>query len=497
VIGGVYQIFGAFLAILISTNVTSMLHQNLTQKQQLKILPQQIQLLNLFHLNTIELEHRIQQELEENPLLEESASDETADADKYSKDTVQDYKDWDEYGYDDVPDYKTEYENYFNNEKIPERPLPESSDFREILKQQFKLMYNDENDIMLATYLIDSLNEFGLLEQDLPAIADDLSFRHKKWLEVSELEDALAKLQQLEPAGIGARSIRECLLLQLRRMNQKRPDVKMAIRLLEEHFQDLGSRNMDKIMHHLNIEDDELKIILQLLASLKMKPITEGTESFQANQQIMPDFIISLDGDELEVSLYRQRSASLHINQSWMENVKSTEENAHTDKATRQYLRNKLNAAQWFVSAIKQRESTMLKVVRAIVKLQYDYFREGDIKLIKPMILKNVAEMVGVDISTVSRITCNKYVSTPFGTLLLKDIFTEGIINQQGETISNRVIQTAIEEVIETEDKQKPYTDQQLVSILSQKGFSIARRTVAKYRELLQIPVAQMRALWA
>jgi RNA polymerase sigma-54 factor len=351
-----------------------MLHQNLTQKQQLKILPQQIQLLNLFHLNTIELEHRIQQELEENPLLEESASDESADADKYSKDAVQDFNDWDEYGYDDVPDYKTEYENYFNNEKIPERPLPESADFRETLKQQFKLMYNDEKDILLAAYLIDSLNECGLLDQELPAIADDLSFRNKTWIEVSELEDALQKLQQLEPAGIAARSIRECLLLQLKRMNQKRPDVKMAIRLLEEHFNDLGSRNMDKIMHHLNIEDDELKIILQLIASLKMKPITEGTESFQANQQIMPDFIISLDGEDLEVSLFRQRSASLHINQNWMENVKSTEENAHTDKATRQYLRNKLNAAQWFVSAIKQRESTMLKVVRAIVKLQYEYF---------------------------------------------------------------------------------------------------------------------------
>ncbi|MBL7697499.1 MAG: RNA polymerase factor sigma-54 [Chitinophagaceae bacterium] len=474
-----------------------MLHQNLTQKQQLKILPQQIQLLNLFHLNTIELEHRIQQELEENPLLEENAAEETADADKYSKDAVQDYKDWEEYGYDDVPDYKTEYENYFNNEKIPERPLPESSDFRENLKQQYKLMYTEETDVSLATYLIDSLNECGLLEQDLAAIADDLSFRNKTWIEVSELEEVLEKLQQLEPAGIAARSIRECLLLQLKRMNTKRPDVKLAIRLLEEHFNDLGSRNMDKIMHHLHIEDDELKVILQLLASLKMKPITEGTESFQANHQIMPDFIVSLDGDQLEVQLYRQRSASLHINQNWMENVKSTEENAHTDKATRQYLRNKLNAAQWFVSAIKQRESTMLKVVRAIVKLQYDYFREGDIKLIKPMILKNVAEMVGVDISTVSRITCNKYISTPFGTLLLKDLFTEGIINQHGETISNRVIQTAIEEVIESEDKQKPYTDQQLVSILSQKGFSIARRTVAKYRELLQIPVAQMRALWA
>lgn len=474
-----------------------MLHQNLAQRQQLKILPQQIQLLNLFHLNTIELEHRIQQELEENPLLEENASEETDEAEKFNKEEAQDFSDWEEHGYDDVPDYKTEYENYFNNEKIPEKPLPESSDFRETLKQQFKLMYTDERDIELATYLIDSLNESGLLEQDLADVADDLSFRFKKWIEVEELEASLQKIQQLDPAGVGARSIRECLLLQLGRMNTRRPDVKMAIRLLQEHFNDLGSRNMDKIMHHLNIEDDELKIVLQLLASLKMKPISESTESFQANQQIMPDFIVSIDGDDLEVSLYRQRSASLHINQNWMETVKSTEENQQTDKATRQYLRNKLNAAQWFVSAIKQRESTMLKVVRAIVKLQHAYFREGDIKLIKPMILKNVAEMVGVDISTVSRITCNKYVTTPFGTLLLKDIFTEGIINKQGETISNRVIQTAIEEVIETEDKQKPYTDQQLVSILSQKGFSIARRTVAKYRELLQIPVAQMRALWA
>lgn len=480
-----------------STKSRCMLHQHLAQKQQLKILPQQIQLLNLFHLNTIELEHRIEQEIEENPLLEENAPEENEEVDKFAKEDAQDFSDWEEHGYDDVPDYKTEYENYFNTEKVPDRPLPETADFREVLKQQFKLMYTNDRDIQLATYLIDSLNENGLLDQELVAVADDLSFRNNTWIEISDLEESLSKIQQLDPPGIGARSIRECLLLQLNRMNVKRPDVKMAIRLLEEHFPDLGSRNMDRIMQNLKIEDDELRIVLQLLASLKMKPITENTESFQPNQQIMPDFIVNLDGDELEVSLYRQRSSTLHINQSWMENVKTTEGNKQADKATKQYLRNKLNAAQWFVSAIKQRESTMLKVVRAIVKLQYEYFKEGDIKLIKPMILKNIAEMVGVDISTVSRITCNKYVSTHFGTLLLKDIFTEGIINQEGETISNRVIQTTIEEVIETEDKQKPFTDQQLVAILSQKGFSIARRTVAKYRELLQIPVAQMRALWA
>ncbi|MBL7736966.1 MAG: RNA polymerase factor sigma-54 [Chitinophagaceae bacterium] len=473
-----------------------MLHQHLSQKQQIKILPQQIQLLNLFHLNTIELEHRIQQELEENPLLEESSAEEEPEADKYNKEVVEDFKDWDEYGYDDMPDYKLEYENYFNSERIPERPIPETTSFRDALKQQFKLLYN-EKDAALSDYLIDSLNDAGMLDRELSSIADDLSFRYKRWVETEELENILLKLQELDPAGIGSRNTRECLLLQLQRMNGKRPDVKMAIRILKEHYTDLGSRNMDKIMHCLEIEEDELKIIFQLLGSLKMRPITENAGFFQTSQQIMPDFIVGLNGNKLEVSLYRERSASLHISQSWMENVRTSEKNRHTDKATRQYLRNKLNAAQWFVSAIKQRESTMLKVVRAIVNFQYEYFLEGDIKLIKPMILKNVAEQVGVDISTVSRITCNKYISTPFGTLLLKDVFTEGIINQHGETISNRVIQTAIEEVIEAEDKQKPFTDQQLVAILSQKGFSIARRTVAKYRELLQIPVAQMRALWA
>ncbi len=474
-----------------------MLHQNLSQKQQLKILPQQIQLLNLFHLNTIELEHRIQQELEENPLLDETPSEEDLDIDKYNKENVDDYKDWDEYGYDDIPDYKTEYENYFNNEKIPERPLPEYGDFRETLKQQFLFLQCSDKENKIANYLIDSLNENGLLEQEFSSIAEDLSFKFNVWMEEEELEKILFKIQELDPPGIGARSIRECLLLQLKRMNTKRPDVKKSIQLLEKHFNDLGSRNMEKIMHSLGIDEDELKILLQLIASLKLKPVTDNTGSIQVNQQIMPDFIITSEGDELEVQLYRQRSANLHINQSWLEKIRCTEESQQTDKATKQYLRNKLNAAQWFVSAIKQRESTMLKVVKAIVKLQFDYFREGDIKLIKPMILKNVAELVGVDISTVSRITCNKYVATPFGTLLLKDLFTEGIINQQGEVISNKVIQTAIEEVIQTEDKTRPFTDQQLVTILSEKGFSIARRTVAKYRELLQIPVAQMRALWA
>jgi len=474
-----------------------MLRQNLAQKQQMKILPQQIQLLNLFHLNTLELEQRIQQEIEENPLLEETTADTEIEVEKYNKDDVRDFSDWEEHAYDDIPNYKLEYENYFNNDKIPDRPLAEVTDFRETLKQQYMFLSKDDDELIIANYLIDSLSESGLLEQSLEEIAEDFSFKTKRWIEPDEIEKVLSKIKEMDPPGIGAGSIRECLLLQLKRMNTKQPDIKAAIELLENHYSDLRSRNMDRIKTQMKLDDDELKIILQLIASLKMKPVAENTSSLQPNQQILPDFILTTEGDMIEVSLHKQRSSTLFINQSWMESVLITENNKKADKHTRQYLRNKLNAAQWFVSAIKQREGTMLKVVKAIVKLQYEYFREGDIRKIKPMILKNVADMVGVDISTVSRITCNKYVNTPFGNILLKDLFTEGIANKKGEVISNKVIQTAIEEVIESEDKMKPFTDQQLVAVLSQRGFSIARRTVAKYRELLQIPVAQMRAIWA
>ena len=476
--------------------ITTMINQHLGQKQRLKILPQQIQLLNFFHLNTLELEQRIQQEIEDNPLLEDQKNEFEATVDKYNKDSVQDYQDWEEYGYDDIPDYKTEYSNYLHNDKLPERPLVGSYDYRKALKEQYKLTSDDEREIELAEFIIDSLNDSGLMEQNLEALAEDISFKQNKWVEASSIEMILEKVQQLEPVGIGARSIKECLLIQLYRLNIKRPDVKMAIRLLEEHFTDLHNRNMDKIKLHLSIDDEELTIVLRLVASLKMRPVCELQEGVNINQNILPDFIVTRNGDTIDVALYRNRSESLSINSSWKE---MAENNAKvtTDKSAVQYIKNKLQSAQWFIHAVQQRESTMLKIMRAIVQMQYDYFITGDINQLKPMILKNIAEMVGVDISTVSRITCNKYAESPFGLLLLKDLFTEGIANQTGQVISNKVIQSAIEEVIESEDKHNPYTDQQLVKILSQKGFSVARRTVAKYREQLQIPVSHVRGLWA
>jgi RNA polymerase sigma-54 factor len=476
--------------------ITTMINQRLAQKQRLKILPQQIQLLNFFHLNTLELEQRIQQEIEDNPLLEDQKNEFEPVVDKYNKDSVQDYQDWEEYGYDDIPDYKTEYSNYLHNDKVPERPVVGTYDYRKALKDQYKLTTDNEREIELAEFIIDSLNDCGLMEQPLEALAEDISFKYNKWVEPIEIELILEKVQQLDPVGIGARNIRECLLIQLHRLNTKRPDVRMAIRLLEEHFTDLHNRNMDKIKTHLSIDEEELKIVLRLVASLKMRPVCELQEGVNINQNILPDFLVTRNGDSIEVQLYKLRSESLNINSSWKE---MAENNAKvtTDKSAVQYIKNKLQSAQWFIHAVQQRESTMLKIMRAIVQMQYDYFITGDINQLKPMILKNIAEMVNVDISTVSRITCNKYAETPFGLMLLKDLFTEGIANQTGQVISNKVIQSAIEEVIETEDKHNPYTDQQLVKILSQKGFSVARRTVAKYREQLQIPVSHVRGLWA
>jgi RNA polymerase sigma-54 factor len=473
-----------------------MLQQNLVQKQETKILPQQIQLLNLFHLNTLELEHRIEQELEDNPFLEKKEDEEDAKGDKCTKEQVQDFQDWDEYGYDDIPDYKMEYSNYLPDEEKTFSPMKAATDFREDLKKQYRLCCNDVEETLLADYLIDSLSDNGLLEIPLDKVAEEYSFANKIWLEGEDFEKILDKIQKLDPIGIGARSICECLLLQLKAMNGKRPDVQKAICLLQDHYQDLRNRNMDKIMECLQLEEDELKIILELVSSLKMKPVAEVQEGSTPNAHIIPDFLIVQEGDYLEVSLYNQRSSSLFISREWKEIVADSQKNKK-DAAAAQYLKNKYQSAQWFVSAIRQREGTMLRIMKAIVNMQYEYFREGDIKLLKPMILKNIADKTGVDISTVSRITCNKYVDTPFGMILLKDLFTEGIINEKGEAISNRVIQVAIEDAIEKEDKKNPYTDQQLVAILAQKGFSIARRTVAKYREILQIPVAQMRSIWA
>lgn len=471
-----------------------MITQQQTQKQQLKILPQQIQLLNLYFLNTLELEQRIRTELEENPLLDANEEESAPDEELKAGD-VQDYQDWDEYGYDDVPDYKAEYQNYFDSDRTPGMPIAGVVHFKDEAKQQLRLLSLDEEKAVIAEYIIDVLSDKGLFDKPIDEVADDLSFYLHRVVEVDELKEALAIVQTLEPIGIGATSIQECLLIQLRKLNAKRPDVKCALKLIEHHYSDLMHRQFEKIHHSLNIDEEELKVILNVVGSLKFYPVCENATDFEPKNTILPDYIITKYGDSIQVNLQSSKSNSVFVNQSLYDQL--AEQCGKADKSSSQYIRSKLQSAQWFVNAVKQREDTMMKIMRCIVDVQREYFEEGDIRLLKPMVLRNISDITGLDISTISRITSNKYAETHFGIIYLKDLFSEGIADKKGEVISNKVIQSVIGEAIAGEDKRRPYTDQQLVNILSGKGYNIARRTVAKYREQMRIPIAQIRAVWA
>ncbi|MGC4036616.1 MAG: RNA polymerase factor sigma-54 [Chitinophagaceae bacterium] len=472
------------------------LNQTQLQKQQQKILPQQIQLLNIFHLNDQQLNQLINDELLDNPLLEQNYNEPENEAEKNQKDEVQDYMGLDEYIYDDIPDYKTEYNNYVPSETPFPIAASGKTGFREDLKNQYRQQNEHESEYAVADYIIDSLNDNGMLDQDIDSICEYLSFSLKTWIEKKDVESILEKIQDLEPAGIGARNLQECLLLKLKRQNQKRPDIKKATCLVKDHFQELFAGNLENIRKSLEIDDEELKIILKLLASLKTRPLIENDNGINPSKYITPDFLITINEGEPEISLIRQRSGDLFINKSWIDSIQNTD-TPHTEKETKQYVRNKLQSAQWFINAIKERETNMMKIMKCIVDLQHDYFQEGDIMQLKPMILKDVAERTNLDISTVSRVISNKYAETPFGTIFLKKLFSEGLPDKEGAIISNKVIQKIIEDIIENEDKKTPYTDQQIAGILTKRGYKIARRTVAKYREQLHIPMAMHRGLKA
>ncbi|MBS1687318.1 MAG: RNA polymerase factor sigma-54 [Bacteroidetes bacterium] len=472
-----------------------MISQQQTQKQQLKILPQQIQLLNLYFLNTLELEQRIKNELEENPFLDQQEKDEFDDANSATTAESKDFQDYDEYMYDDVPDYKAEYQNYFNTEDAPNIAIKSTTHFKDEAKQQLRLLDIDEKKREMAEYVIDLLNNQGLMDRPLEEVADDLSFQFQSIVEVDAVEEALAVIQTLEPIGIGSCSVKDCLLVQLKAMSQKRPDVKCAIKLMQNHYNDLMHRQFEKIHHALNIDEEELRVVLNLIGSLKFYPVSENASDYEPKNTIIPDYIISRYGDSIQVSLYSSKSGSVFVNQVLYDQL--AQQVNGKNKSANQYVKSKLQSAQWFVNAVKQREDTMMRIMQCIVQIQNEYFMEGDIRLLKPMVLRNIADLTGLDISTVSRITSNKYADSHFGLIYLKDLFSEGIADKKGEVISNKVIQSVIEEAIANEDKQHPYTDQQLVTILSAKGYNIARRTVAKYREHMHIPIAQIRAVWA
>jgi len=471
-----------------------MIAQQQSQRQQLKILPQQIQLLNLYFLNSLELQQRIKNELEENPFLEiveEQTDNEEA---KLSKDLVQDFHDWEETAYDDRPDFRLEHQNYFDAEHAPNVPIVSIVSFKEDAKQQLHLLNISEEDTATAEYIIDILNPHGFMDMQINELADDMSFHFQHVVMPETVKRALAIVQTLDPIGIGACSIRECLLLQLHEMDTDRQDVKCAIALLDNYYNDLMHRQFEKLHHVLKIDDDKLRVVLNLISGLKFSPVTE-TDIHDPKNTIIPDFIITNYGDNIQVNLFSPRSGSVFVNQSLHDQLAAQVSNK--DRSASQYIKSKLSSAEWFVNAVKQREDTMLRIMQCIADIQHDYFIDGDIRLLKPMVLRNVSELSGLDISTISRITSNKYAETHFGLIYLKKLFSEGIADKNGDVISNKVIQSVIGETIQSEDKKHPYTDQQLVCLLSGKGYNIARRTVAKYREQMHIPIAQIRSVWA
>lgn len=476
-------------------NHHTMLAQIQVQKQQLRILPQQIQLLNFFFLNSLELQQRIKNELDENPFLDTKEETTTEECDtKLSKESVQDFESPEESIYDDRSDHKSEYQNYFDADVNINSPIVCVYTFKENAKQQLQLLEIPAVDKAVAEYIIDSLTPQGLLERSLEEVGDDMSFHFKKIVETDTLRKALTIVQSLDPIGIGASNIRECLLAQLVDRNSKRPEVISAMQLLENHYDDLLQRQFEKLRHILKLDREQIKVVVNLIGGLKFYPVNE-TDQHDPKQTIIPDFTVTNFGDNIRVDLCSSRVGSVFVNESLYDQLAG--HISCKDRTAGQYLKGKLSSAQWFVNAVKQREDTMLRIMRCIVSIQHDYFASGDIKRLKPMILKNIAEKIGLDISTVSRITGNKYADTPFGLIFLKKLFSEGIADQQGEVISNEVIRSILGDAISSENKNQPYTDQQLASQLSLKGLNIARRTVTKYRDRMHVPTAQIRAFWA
>lgn len=469
-----------------------MINQRIEQKGQLKVLPQKIQFLNFLYLNRQELEMRIQNELIENPLLELK---EEGDNDKDSDDIVADFKGVEEYMYDDIPDYKYEYQNYLPENAHVDRPIEERLDFREDLKKQLGLLEIDALTQQLAIYIIDSLNDYGMLDTDVETLAEEYSFKEQRFVENEEIARVVALVKTLEPAGIATFSVRECLLEQLERVEKKCPVCRKSIELLTRYYELLSGGSFDRIKELMQLDDEEFHTVIQYIAKFSPHPVVVTDQAEEKKQVIVPDVFVIKEEDRFLISLNNAYSDRLMVNNYWSSlPVDGTDK---SQKQARKYIKSKTTAANWFITAVQQRESTMLKIMEAIVSLQAAYFAEGDTSQIKPMILKQVADVAGMDISTVSRATANKYAETAFGMVSLKNLFTEGVHNTEGETVSNRIIRENIRDIIAGENGNEPYTDQQITDTLKKNGIMIARRTVTKYREQLQIPVAHLRKLSA
>ena len=487
----------------------SLLRQGLHQKQLQKLSPQQIQLMKLLQISVASLEQRIKEEIQENPALEEGSDDNEEEyKTEEEEETVTDEDDeelgereedisLDEYLEDDeIPDYKTSINNSSADDEKREIPLGAQGNFQDHLLSQLYLLELSELKHHIAEQLIGSIDDDGYLRRELPAIVDDLAFSQNIQTKTEELEKILMMIQTLDPPGIGARSLQECLLLQLERKDQKRESVKLAKNILTNYFEEFSRKHYEKIGRELNITDEILKKGFKEILKLNPRPGNTMNQGQRSIEHIIPDFIITNNDGVLELTLNARNAPDLKISRDYKEmlhHYSKDKKNAKANRPAIQFVKQKLDAAKWFIDAMKQRQHTLFQTMHTIMDYQYEYFLEGDIRKLKKMVLRDIAEKIGMDISTVSRVANSKYVQTPFGTFLLKSFFSEGLQTESGEEVSSKEVKQILIDCIGAEDKRRPLTDDALMKILNEKGYNIARRTVAKYREMLDISVARLR----
>ncbi len=481
-----------------------MLKQSLNQKLLQKLSPQQIQLMKLLQLPTIALEQRIKEEIESNPALEDLSDSDDNEKEESNADDVdpegesRDDFDLSEYiSDDDEPSYKYEANNHSKDDEEREIPLSMGQSFQEMLLTQLGLQNIDDHKYLVAEYLVGNLDESGYLSRDLVSIVDDMAFYQSITTTEKELEELLVIIQSLDPPGIGARNLQECLLLQIKRKKRATPSIVLAEMLLDKYFDEFSKRHFDKILKKLEITEDSLKGAVAEILKLNPKPGNSAGDSSRTAQAVVPDFVLINNDGELDLQLNARNAPELKISRMFSEMLKAYSSNKtgadREQKEAVMFVKQKLDSAKWFIDAIKQRQNTLLFTMRAIIEYQHEYFLTGDETKLKPMILKDIAEKVGIDISTVSRVANSKYIQTGFGTLLIKSFFSESLQNDSGEEVSTKEIKKILQECVESEDKKSPYTDDELMKVLKTKGYNIARRTVAKYREQLNIPVGRLR----
>ncbi len=483
------------------------LKQTLSFKLQQKLSPQQIQLMKLLQLPTVALEQRIKEEMESNPALDEGKEEE--EEDEFNNDLSDEYDANDrseaekEFNFDDyiddsdTPSYKLTANNHSKDDEEKHIPLSVGATFQEMLASQITLFNLDDDDHEIALHIIGSLDDAGYLRREISAIVDDLAFTQNIITDEKHIEKIVQLIQHLDPAGVGARTLQECLLIQLKRKKNHSLITKNAQEIIEHFFEEFSKKHYAKIIERLQISEEDLRLVIDEILKLNPKPGNSSTDNSKTVQHIVPDFLLTVEDGKIDIALNGRNAPDLKVSRSYIEMIEGYK--AQKDKPSKSqkdalmFVKQKLDSAKWFIDAIKQRQHTLILTVNAIVERQKNYFLDGDETQIVPMILKDIAEEIEMDISTVSRVVNSKYIQTPYGTFLLKTFFSESLSTDSGEEVSSREVKKILQDAIEDENKKKPLTDEKLSKLLNDKGYNIARRTIAKYREQLNIPVARLR----